>query len=165
MTNFTAILYTSKNGHTRRYAEMLGQITGRPVFALDRIPASLPDGSPVIYLGWIHASSIKGYKQASKRFSVSVVCGVGLCDTGMQIAEVRKTTSIPDDVTLFTLQGGIDRNRLKGADKLLLSMLTKGLESAKNRSEQDERMLELLKCDTDFVSADNLRELLEFIGA
>ena len=164
MTNFTAIIYTSKNGHTKRYAEMLGQITGKPVFALKNIPASLPDGSPIVYLGWIHASNIKGYKKAAKRFSIPIVCGVGLCDTGTLIAEVRKVTSIPDSVSLFTLQGGMDLSKLNGIDKLLISMLTKGLESQKERSKQDDRMLELLKNDTDYVSEDNLRELRDFLG-
>lgn len=164
MTDFAAIIYTSKNGHTGRYAEMLGQITGKPAFPLDKTPPSLPDGSPVIYMGWIHASKIKGYKQAAKRFSVPIVCGVGLCDTGTLIPEVRKVTSIPENVSLFTLQGGMRRSELKGMDKLLISMLTKGLGEKKDRTEQDNRMLELLKNNTDYVSEDNLSQLLEFIG-
>lgn len=164
MTDFTAIIYTSKNGHTKRYAEMLGQITGKPAFSLDETPPSLPDGSSVIYMGWIHANNIKGYKQAAKLFSISIACGVGLCDTGTLIAEVRKVTSIPDGVPLFTFQGGMDRSNLNGMDKLLISMLTKGLETKKDRSEQDDRMLELLKKDTDYVSEDNLSELKDFLG-
>ena len=163
MTEFSAILYTSKNGHTKRYAEMLGQMTGKPVFPADKVPASLSEGSPVIYMGWIHASNIKGYKQAAKRFSVPVVCGVGLCDTGTQTDEVRKVTSIPDSTALFTLQGGLDRSRLNGMDKLLISMLIKGLGSKKQRSGQDDRMLELLKSDADHVSEDNMRELRAFL--
>lgn len=162
--DFAAIVYTSKNGHTRRYAEMLGRITGKPVAALEHVPVSLPDGSPILYMGWIHASSIRGYKQAAKRFSIPVVCGVGLCDTGTLLAEVRKVSSIPDGVALFTLQGGMDRSTLKGVDRLLIAMLSRGLDAQKARSPQDSRMLELLKSDTDFVREENLRDLLDFIG-
>ena len=161
---FDAIVYTSQFGHTKRYAEMLGEITGKLVLTLNSALSSLPRGSRIVYLGWLHASNIKGYKQAAKHFSVSVVCGVGLCDTGTLQEEVRKATSVPNDVPLFTLQGGMDRSKLKGIDKLLISMLTKGLESAKNPSEQDCRMLELLKSDMDFVRSENLQNVLDAIN-
>ena len=113
-------------------------------------------------MGWIHASHIKGYSGAAKRFPVCAVCGIGLCDTGTLITEVRKATSIPEDIPLFTLQGGFDRSKLKGVDKLMITMLTKGLASQKHRSAQDERMLELLSRDESYVSPENLAGLLQW---
>ena len=158
-----AIVYTSKAGHTGRYAEMLGQIIGKPIFPLESAPASLPDGSRIVYMGWIHASHIRGYEKAARRYRISVVCGVGLCDTGTLLEEVRKASKVPENVLLFTLQGGLDRSKLKGMDRLLISMLTKGLESKKDRSEQDERMLTLLKSDADYVQRKNLEGLLDVL--
>lgn len=71
----------------------------------------------MIHLGWIHASHVKGYAKAAGRFDLRAVCEVGLCDTGKLTAELRKATYIPEDIPLFTLQGGIDRSRLKGMDE------------------------------------------------
>ena len=119
----------------------------------------------MIYLGWIHASHVKGYSAAARRFAVCAVCGVGLCDTGTLISEVRKATAIAEDIPLFTLQGGIDRGRLKGMDKLMISMLTKGLASQKQRSAQDDRMLELLNKDESYVSPENLAEVVQWYKA
>ena len=136
----TAIVYTSNTGHTRQYALLLGEQIGLPAYSLEDAGSQLSGGSPVIYLGWIHASHVKGYSKASSRFDLCAVCGVGLCDTGTLISEVRKTTFIPEGIPLFTLQGGIDCGRLKGMDKLMISMLTKGLASQKQRSAQDDRM-------------------------
>ena len=158
----TAIVYTSNTGHTRQYALLLGEQTGLPVYSLDEANGQLSGGSPVIYLGWIHASHVKGFSKASGRFDLCAVCGVGLCDTGTLTSEVRKATSIPEDIPLFTLQGGIDRSRLKGMDKLMISMLTKGLASQKQRSPQDDRMLELLSKDENYVSPENLAGLLQW---
>ena len=158
----TAIVYTSNTGHTRQYALLLGEQTGLPVYSLDEANAQLSGGSPVIYLGWLHASHVKGYSKAAKRFALCAVCGVGLCDTGTLTDQVRKATSIPEGIPLFTLQGGIDRSRLKGMDKLMISMLTKGLASQKHRSAQDERMLELLSKDENYVSPENLAGLLQW---
>ena len=158
----TAIVYTSNTGHTRQYALLLGEQIGLPVYSLDEADSKLPGGSPVIYLGWIHASHVKGYSGVAKRFAVCAVCGVGLCDTGTLTSEVRKATSIPENIPLFTLQGGIDRGRLKGVDKLMISMLTKGLAAQKQRSAQDDRMLELLRKDESYVSLENLAGILQW---
>ena len=113
-------------------------------------------------MGWIHVSHVKGYSDAAKHFSVCAVCGVGLCDTGTMVSEIRKATSIPENIPLFTLQGGFDRSKLKGMDKLMISMLTKGLSAQKQRSAQDERMLELLSTDANYVSAENLAGFLKW---
>ena len=43
----------------------------------------------------------------------------------------------------------------------VISMLTKGLASQKQRSAQDERMLELLSRDESYVGPDNLSEILQ----
>ena len=156
------IIYTSNTGHTRQYALLLGEEIGLPVYSYDEAVSQLPSGSQVIYLGWIHASHVKGYSSAAKRFSVCAVCGVGLCETGTLISEVRKATSIQEDIPLFTIQGGFDRSKLKGMDKLMISMLTKGLSAQKQRSAQDERMLELLSTDANYVSAENLAGILQW---
>ena len=44
----------------------------------------------------------------------------------------------------------------------VISMLTKGLASQKQRSAQDERMLELLSKDENYVSPENLAGLLQW---
>ncbi len=152
----SAIVYTSGTGHTRQYAFLLGEKTGLPFYTLEEAGSLLPAGTPVLYLGWIHASHVKGYANAAKRFTICAVCGVGLCDTGTMTSEVRKATAIPEEIPLFTLQGGMDRGKLKGINKLMITMLTKGLASQKQRSEQDDRMLELLSKDANYVSEENL---------
>ena len=69
----SAIIYTSKTGHTRQYALLLGKEIGLPVYSYDESVSQLPGGSNVIYMGWIHASHVKGFSGAAKRFSVSPV--------------------------------------------------------------------------------------------
>ena len=157
-----AIVYTSGTGHTRQYALLLGEQIGLPPFSLEEANAQLSGGSPVIYLGWLHASHVKGYSKAASRFDLRAVCAVGLCDTGTLTDQVRKATSIPEGIPLFTLQGGIDRGRMKGMDKLMISMLTKGLASQKQRSAQDDRMLELLSKDASYVSTEKLWQVLQW---
>lgn len=161
----SAIVYTSKSGFTRQYAHILGKELQLPVYALEDAVSGLRKYSPILYLGWIHASSVRGFRKAGKQFVICAVCAVGLCDTGTLLQEVRKASAIPEEIPLFTLQGGFDRSKLKGLDKMLISMLTKGLSSKQQRTEQDDRMLQLLQTDGCYVSKENLAAVLDWYHA
>ena len=60
-----AVVYTSNTGYTRRYAEMLGEKTGLPVYALSAAKAELARGSRVIYLGCLRRRHGRGGLAAS----------------------------------------------------------------------------------------------------
>lgn len=156
------IVYTSNTGFTENYAKLLGRRLSLPVYSFSEAENRLKKGSEILYLGWLCASRIKGYKRAAKRYQIVAVCGVGMCDTGTMTEEVRKATSIPGNVPLFTLQGGLCRAKLRGINRLMIGMLEKGLSRQKNRSEQDERILRLLQKDSSFVREENLEAVIEW---
>lgn len=156
------IVYTSNTGHTAEYARLLSERTGLPLWSLDEAVKQLKGGAPILYLGWLRMNKVSGYREAAKRFSICAVCGVGLCDTGSMLDEARKAISLPKEIPLFTLQGGMDRSKLKGFDQVAITMLAKGLAAQKQRSAQDERILELLESGTDGVREENLAQVLSW---
>ncbi|MBO5070294.1 MAG: hypothetical protein J6C37_08020 [Roseburia sp.] len=155
----SAIVYTSNTGYTAEYARMLGEKTGLPVYELSNMD-ELKKGTPILYLGWLFASNVKGYKKAAKKFQITAVCGVGLCDTGTMLAEVRKAISLPESTPLFTIQGGMDHSKLHGINKMMINMLIKGLKAKAERSEDEERMLSLVQKGGNYVSEENLAAVL-----
>ena len=157
-----AIVYTSNTGHTAEYAKILGEKTGLTVYALSEAVKQLSNGTEIIYLGWLFANNIKGYKKAAKQYKISAICAVGLCDTGTAIAEVRKVNAISEETPLFTMQGGMDKTKLHGINKVMINMLTKGMDSKKDRTEDDERMLYLLKNDQNYVSEENITAFMKW---
>ena len=157
-----AIVYTSNTGHTAKYAKILGEKTGLPVYALSGAQKQLSSGTEIIYLGWLFANGIKGYKKAAKKYKISAICAVGLCDTGTALDEVRKANALSEEIPLFTMQGGMDKTKLRGINKFMINMLTKGIDSKKDRTEEDERMLYLLKNDKNYVSEDNTSAFMEW---
>ena len=159
-----AIVYTSNTGHTAEYSKMLGAKIGLPVYALNEAAKKLQKGTEIIYLGWLFANNIKGYKKATKKYKISAICAVGLCDTGTAVAEVRKANSISEETPLFTMQGGMDKTKLRGINKFMINMLTKGLSSRKERTENDERMLELLTHDKNYVSEENITAFMKWFN-
>jgi len=160
-----AIVYTSNTGHTRAYADLLACKTGLPVYALEDAAKQLEKGASVIYLGWLFASSIKGYKKAAGRFSISAVCAVGLCDTGTAVDSVRKANSLPETMPLFTIQGGMDKTRLRGINKMMINMLIKGMLKREKKTKSDERMLYLLTHDENYVCEENTLAFMEWYNA
>lgn len=155
----SAIVYTSNTGFTARYAAMLGERAALPVYSLSEAASTLPKGSPVLYLGWLMASTIRGYKKAAKRYTICCVCGVGLCDTGSLLPEIRRAEKIPAATPLFTLQGGIDHEKLTGIYKRMIDTLILFMRKKKNKTEGESRMLTLLENTGDYVSEENLDDV------
>ena len=158
------IVYTSNTGHTAEYSKMLGAKIGLPVYSLNEATKKLQKGTEIIYLGWLFANNIKGYKKATKKYKISAICAVGLCDTGTAVAEVRKANSISEETPLFTMQGGMDKTKLRGINKFMINMLTKGLSARKERTKNDERMLELLTHDKNYVSEENITAFMKWFN-
>lgn len=156
----TAIVYVSNTGYTTRYAAMLSAKLGLPAHPLDYALKELPAGTSVIYMGWLMAGSVKDFAKAAKRFAIAAVIGVGLGDTGSQDAAVRKACRLAENVPVFTLQGGMDTARLQGPYRFAIKLLRKGMAAKKNRTPDEERMLELLIKGGDYVSEENLSAVL-----
>lgn len=159
------IVYTTETGHTKEYAKMISSSVNLPCISLDEAKKTLPKKTPVIYMGWLFVGTVKNFNKAKRLFNVSAVLGVGLCPTGELIAETRKRLKLPDSIPLFTIQGGINTDALKGIYKKMIETLTKSLEKKKNKSEKDNGMLELLKTNKSYVSNNNITAFLEWYNS
>lgn len=161
-----AIVYTSETGHTRQYAELLGRETGLPVYDLKET-GKLSRGSEIIYLGWLCAGTVKGYKKAEKRFCVQAVCGVGMSGGDSQLADIRKVNRIEQETPVFYLQGGFELEKLRGINRLMMSVMKKsvgkGLSEKKNRTFEEDAMLELMLHGGNLVKKENLQGMLEWL--
>lgn len=157
-----AIVYTSNTGYTKQYAELLSQKTGLPAYTLREARKALQKGDKIIYLGWLFASHVRDYGKTAKLYDIAAVCGVGLCTTGALLREARAATAIPENIPLFTLQGGLDMGRLRGMNKFIITMMINGLDVKPARTDSEEAMLALLKKGGSYVSADNLHDILEW---
>ena len=163
-----AIVYKSQTGHTKQYAEILGEKTNLPVYELNAATKELPRETEIIYLGWLMAGTVQGYKKAIEFFAVKAVCGVGMSGSDSQLADMRKANHIPDGMPVFYLQGGFELDKLHGIHKLMMKMMKstvgKGLADKQDRTPEEDAMLDLLLHGGNLVSADNLNKLLAWYG-
>lgn len=119
------IVYKSNTGYTEQYAKLLASALDIPAYSLDRLP-ECHKGSEVIFLGWLMAGSIVGYKKAARVCRVKCVCGVGMGpETPELVPGFRAKLGIPSGTPVFYLQGGFDINKLKGPFKLIMKIKVK----------------------------------------
>ena len=161
-----AIVYTSNTGYTAQYARMLGKKTGLPVYDLDNSNGKIGAGAPVLYLGWLMAGKVQGYGKAAKRYAVQAVCGVGMGATGSQMQDLQKANRFPEELPIFTLQGGFDLKRLRGVYRFMMTVMAKtagkGLSEKQNRTPDEDAMLDLICNGGSRVREENLSAVLEW---
>lgn len=161
-----AIIYTTNTGSTERYAKLLAQKTGLPAYSLAEAKKQVFAGAEVIYLGWIMAGSVKGYAEAAKRYRVRAVCGVGMGQTGTQTDSVRKKSSVPADIPLFTLQGNFDVKKLHGVYRIMMEIMVKtagkGLAEKSDRTTEEDDMLDMMLHGGKRVKTENLSAVLDW---
>ncbi len=161
-----AIIYTTNTGSTERYAKLLAQETGLPAYSLTEAKKAILTRAEIIYLGWIMAGAVKGYAEATRRYQVRAVCGVGMGKTGTQADSVRKKSAIPADVPLFTLQGNFDVKKLHGIYRPMMEIMVKtagrDLAEKKNRTPEENDMLDMMLHGGNRVRAENLSAVLDW---
>ena len=160
----SAIVYTSNTGFTAQYASLLGGETGLPVYSLEDALKSLPQNSPIVYLGWLTAGKVQGYDKAVTKFNLQALCAVGMAKSGSQMEDVRKSNNPPQGLPLFTLQGGFDLKKLRGIYRLMMLVMSKTvakkLAAKPDRTPDEEDMLDLFQNGGNRVSLENLRPVL-----
>ena len=148
-----------------KYAKLLGGKLFLPVYSLEEAKGKLAAGAEIIYLGWLMAGTVKGYKPAVRRYRIRAVGAVGMAATGTNTDQVQKSNHLPEKIPVFTLQGGYDSSRLNPVHKAMMKMVEKmfvqKLEDKLDRSPED-AMLDMLLHGGDYVREENLAELLQW---
>ena len=158
-----AIVFTSNTGYTAQYAALLAKKTGLHVYALNEALEKVPEGSAVIYMGWIMAGKIQGFITAMKHYQVAAVCGVGMNPTGSQLPMVRQANGLGESMPVFTLQGGLNMDKLHGFKKLILKIMGgsigKQLMAKQDRTPEEDAILDMFRNGGDRVSMQNLKDV------
>lgn len=162
-----AIIYSSNTGYTEQYAKMLSEAIALPAYSIKQA-SSVKEGASVIYMGWICAGGVNGYKKARKLYDVKAVCGIGMAKGGMQLDDVIKTNKL-EGKKAFTLQGGFEMKKLKGIYRFMMSTMArtvgKKLAEKTDRTPDENDMLDLMQNGGNRVSMENLQPVIDWCRA
>ncbi|NLX63483.1 MAG: hypothetical protein GX022_01695 [Clostridiaceae bacterium] len=152
----------------KKNAEILGQKTGLPVYEHEDALKHLGQQDEIIYMGWLCASSIKGYKKAAEEFKVKAVCGVGMRRPGEEALRDMVRRNNISGPKAFYLQGGYDEKKLTGIYKLLMKIFTKALlkqlEKKEFKTDEELETIDMIKNSRSLVKEENLVPILEWIN-
>lgn len=163
-----AIVYESNTGYTKKYAELLANKAGLPVYERKEAGKHLEKGDEIIYMGWMFAGNVIGYKKAVKRYSVKAVCGVGMGRPTPKVSQDIIEKYHISDIKLFYLQGGFDMNKLHGVYKLMMKTMSKtvgeNIKKKETKTDEELEMLNMMQNGGEFVNEGNLKPVLEWLG-
>lgn len=161
-----AIVYISNTGFTKKYAELLSQKTGIPIYEFKEAKKKLNKNDDICYMGWIMAGKIKKYSKAKKRYNITVSCGVGMAPSkDKQIRELKNMNHINEK--FFYLQGGYDKTKLKGIYKMMMNVMEEVIKSQMTgleaRQDENKEMIEILTNGKKDITESDLNGVIEFI--
>lgn len=173
--NRTAILYKSKYGTTRQYAEWIAEETGGDLFVLPKVTLSqLEPYETIIVGGGLYAGGMLGFSFFKKNFKALsakklVVFSVGASfDTPKNTDTIKKTNltgEMLEKVSYFHLRGGLDYPAMKLADRfamwLLIKMISRSPEA--ERDDETKGMLATYGKKVSFLNRASLKPLLDCV--
>ena len=148
------IIYKSKTGHTERYAKMLSEELDIPCYSYKE--AKVSDNDKVIFLSYIYASKIMGLSKALNKYNIKAIIAVGaLAYSKDYVNTLKQTNNI--DKPFFYLRGGIDYSKLNFIFRKFLPIIGKDI------AKDDKELLNLFKNGGDFVTKDNLKDVIKHL--
>ncbi len=169
------IIYGSRYGSARRYAERLAEMTGLEAVEYKAVK-DLGDYDRIVYLGSLYAGGVTGLKQTVGKMSPQqelIVATVGLADPtdAANVAHIRQSIKdqIPahfyDESRLFHLRGAIDYTKLNLKYRLMMSLLAKKVAklSEEQQNAETRAMLDTYGKQVDFVDFSSLQPIVDKI--
>lgn len=157
------IVYESKTGFTKRYADMLAEKTRMKVFFVKEL-SKVNHDEEIIFLGWMKAGKIQGLDKLRKH-NVKAVCASGTGRTAEPNTETVIARNKIEGIPFFYLRGGcFPLKELKGMDKIMMSMFLKMLKGRKDKDEKLEEAITIIENGFDGVKEENLTPVLEWLN-
>lgn len=172
--NKIAVVYKSKYGSTKRYAQILqNHLEADVIESKDAKIAQLSKYDVLVFAGGIMASGIAGLSFLKKNYEALrdkriYLLGVGASKPREAILEEMSKRNLKGDLEglpLFYARGKWDVEELNFVDKKMCKMLYKGLsKKAENElNEYDREFIERYYESNDWVSDDQVQPLIEAI--
>lgn len=170
------VVYKSKYGSTKKYAEWIAKALGADLFDASDINAdALQNYDTIIYGGGLYAGGILGLSFIKKAFDKIknkkiVLFTVGLADPKDKaqfkpIIEKNLTSEMQDCIKIFHLRGAIDYKKINPAYRAAMSLIKRQVErkGEKGRSDEDRLFLETYSKTADFTDETSIAPLVDYV--
>lgn len=177
----TVVIYESKYGTTKKYAEWIADALSCDLFERKSItPAKLLSYDTIIYGGGLYAGGVSGIGLLKKNFSkisnknlILFTCGLADPADPDNVRHIMEgltrvlTKEMLEKIKIFHLRGGIDYSKLNFIHKSMMAMLyntmkKKDYDSLRN---EDKEMLATYGKVVDFTDENAIIPIIQYVKA
>ena len=176
----TAVIYESRYGYTKKYAQWLSQALSCDLFDRKTVRTEqLKLYDVIIYGGGLYAGGVSGIRLFTGNFDlisdktlILFTCGLADPSDPQNAEHIRAGLSkvlsprMQEKIKLFHLRGGMDYSKLNMAHKSMMAMLfhlTKRKDPVKLRAE-DLEMLQTYGKTVDFTDPAAIQPIVDFVA-
>lgn len=168
----TIVVYKSKTGFTKKYAQLISEGLNCPIYSYkESKKIDLDEYDSVIYGGSLYASGILGLKKFKTRLKKQklIIFAVGATPPkeGLktEIMQANFTPSQRENVNFFYMRGGFKFNELNLIDKGLMLMMKRSIKKKdpKERTADEKGLLNAYEQPVDFTKEKNIEPLVSFL--
>ena len=170
----TLVMYKSKTGFTKRYAEMVAKEMECDMVELKKATAAKMGEYDVIVFGSrFFAGTVDGIKKARELFDASkakefVVFATGATPNAAKeiVSDMWKNNFTPEELEViphFYMQSGICYEKMPFMEKMMMKMAAKMMKNQKEKDEMAQGFEEALKGSFDISSEEYAQPLIEYL--
>ncbi len=171
----TVVVYKSKYGSTKKYAEWIAKALNADIFETSKINVrDMEKYSTIIYGGGLYASGISGISTITKAFDrlknkKLIVFTVGIANPKTtnfnDIINKNFTPEMQQAIKVFHLRGAIDYKKLNFIHRAMMAMMKNHISKTPEdkRDEETKMMLETYGKAVDFTNESTINPLVEEI--
>lgn len=174
----TAVVYATKNGSTKRYAEWIARDCGAKLIALEEaVIDELTEYDTLVYGGAVYAGNIMGISFIKDNRDLLknvrlVVYAVGLTQPGDEVAFAQVidrnfTEEERKGIRFFHFPGELDYKKMNFAQKSIMRVLKRSIQKKPEnaRSQMEAHILDTYGGRVDFTNYAYVKELVKFVGS
>ena len=172
------VMYFSKYGSTKKYAEWIASELNGDVYRIKNIKQNILKNYEVIILGTgLYAGKIEGiniivnnYEIIKNRKIVLFTCGVADYSKIENRNGIKKRIvdivpeNIMENIKIYYLRGGINYKKLNFKHKIMMWLLKKTImkKGIENFNEENKEFIETYGQTLDFMNKNNIKDLIEY---
>lgn len=129
-----AVVYKSKRGTTKQYAQWIAEEVGADLFDADQCTgADMSDYDTIVFGGWMRAGGLQGIEFLQKNMSTFCVKDVFAFAVGVNVDDIASRQECRDinfkkelaEVPCYFLRGAYDPAQITGGDKIIMGIMKK----------------------------------------
>ena len=172
----TIVIYRSKYGSTKKYAEWIAEELGCNILEFKEAKIeNLMKYDTIIYGGGLYAEGINGVYLLTKNFDKIKDKKIVVYSTGITPLKYREyydklvidknfTTEMMEKIKVFNFMGKMIIDELSLPHKTALKALKVLMQNKENPSEMEKLLIELCDANGDFTEKESIKELIDYVN-